>query len=164
MKCPACDRELQRKMVGSLEVDVCDGGCGGIWFDNHELQKVDEQHEGLGEELLNIAKAPDSSVDYEAKRECPHCDGQKMRQHYASAKKQIAVDECPACGGIWLDASELGGIRQQFTTDAERTQAAREYFGEAFDTDIAAMRATTEAKVAWMHKFKRFVQFLVPGY
>jgi len=28
-------------------VDVCQNGCGGIWFDNFELEKVDEKHETL---------------------------------------------------------------------------------------------------------------------
>ena len=33
MKCPACFNQVTEMQVGSLVVDVCDGGCGGIWFD-----------------------------------------------------------------------------------------------------------------------------------
>ena len=43
MKCPACGNELSQMVAGEITVDVCKGGCGGIWFDHFELQKVDEQ-------------------------------------------------------------------------------------------------------------------------
>ncbi len=42
MKCPACGNALTEKTVDPITLDVCQGGCGGIWFDNFELQKVDE--------------------------------------------------------------------------------------------------------------------------
>ena len=48
MKCPACFNQLTEMQVGSLVVDVCDGGCGGIWFDAFELQQVDEEDEAAG--------------------------------------------------------------------------------------------------------------------
>ena len=39
---PGVRRTLTQKLVGDLSVDVCEGGCGGIWFDHFELKKVDE--------------------------------------------------------------------------------------------------------------------------
>ena len=56
-------RELTARKVGELTVDVCDGGCGGVWFDNFELQKVDESHEAAGESLLAIEKDDSVTVD-----------------------------------------------------------------------------------------------------
>src|ERR1044071_6617213 len=41
MQCPACFNELSPFHVGSVAVDVCQGSCGGIWFDAFELQRVD---------------------------------------------------------------------------------------------------------------------------
>ena len=37
-----------------------------------------------------------------------------------SLQRQVLVDECPNCGGFWLDAGELADIR-------EETQAAKEH-------------------------------------
>jgi Zn-finger nucleic acid-binding protein len=34
MKCPACKNVLQEMTVDNVTVDICKGGCGGIWFDN----------------------------------------------------------------------------------------------------------------------------------
>ena len=118
MKCPACFNELTELHIASLTVDACQGGCGGIWFDAFELQKVDEEWEAEGEPLLNIQRDERLVVDSSRKRECPRCADIKLHRHYFSAKRQVEVDQCPNCGGYWLDAGELAQIR------AEKTQAA----------------------------------------
>ncbi len=118
MKCPACFNELTPLQLCNLTVDVCQGGCGGIWFDAFELQKVDEEDETAGEPLLNIQRDERLVVDKSRKRECPRCAGVKLHRHFFSAKRQVEVDECPGCAGYWLDAGELALIR------AEKSQAA----------------------------------------
>ena len=118
MKCPACFNELTQLQVGSLVVDVCQGGCGGIWFDAFELQRVDEEQESVGEPLLHIRRNERLTVDQSRKRECPRCTGIKLHRHFFSAKRRVEVDQCPNCGGYWLDAGELALIR------AEKAQAA----------------------------------------
>jgi uncharacterized protein len=118
MKCPACFNELTSFQVSDLTVDVCQGGCGGIWFDAFELQKVDDEGEVAGEPLLDIERDERLVLDKSRKRECPRCAGVKLHRHFFSAKRRVEVDECPGCGGYWLDAGELALIR------AEKSQAA----------------------------------------
>lgn len=118
MKCPACFNELTELQVGDLTVDACRGGCGGIWFDAFEMQKADEERETAGNALLHIPRDERLVVDSSRKRECPRCAGVKLYRHFYSAKRQVVVDECPNCGGYWLDAGELALIR------AEKSQAA----------------------------------------
>jgi uncharacterized protein len=118
MKCPACFQELTEFQVGDLTVDVCHGGCGGIWFDAFELQKVDEEGETAGEPLLHIQRDERLIVDQSLKRECPRCAGVKLHRHFFSAKRRVEVDQCPNCAGYWLDAGELAMIR------AEQSQAS----------------------------------------
>jgi hypothetical protein len=120
MKCPACFNELKSLQVGKLTVDACEGGCGGIWFDAFELQQADEQTEEVGERLLEISRDKRIRVDPTRKRDCPR-DGNKLRRHFFSAKRRVEVDECPNCGGYWLDAGELALIRaERAGTDAEK--------------------------------------------
>ena len=111
MKCPACFNELTETKLGSVSVDVCKGGCAGIWFDAFELQKVDEQEEISDEWLLDIERDAAVHLDSSLKRACPRCDGIKLKRHFFSAKRQIDVDLCPGCGGYWLDAGEFEKIR-----------------------------------------------------
>jgi Zn-finger nucleic acid-binding protein len=113
MKCPACYNDLSEMQVGELQVDVCHGGCGGIWFDAFELQRADEAAESAGEALLEIKRDESVQVDPSRKRECPRCPDIKLHRHFFSARRRVQVDQCPNCGGYWLDAGELALIREE---------------------------------------------------
>ena len=134
MKCPACFNDLTPLHVGDVTVDACQGGCGGVWFDAFELQKVDEEREIAGEPLLNIQRDEHLMVDKSRKRECPRCAGVKLHRHYFSAKRRVEVDECPGCSGYWLDAGELAMIR------AEKTQAAKADQAGQFSISLDVIR------------------------
>ena len=110
-------------------MDVCQGGCGGIWFDAFELQQADDPTEDVGERLLEISRDKRIRVDPTRKRDCPR-DGNKLQRHYFSAKRRVEVDECPNCGGYWLDAGELALIRaERAGTGVPRRELARaKYF------------------------------------
>jgi hypothetical protein len=118
MNCPACGNTLQEITVSDVAVDVCNGGCGGIWFDNYELAKFDEPHESAPE-LLDMERDDSITVDHTERLNCPKCSDVVMMRHFSSVKKEVEVDECPACGGFWLDAGELGSIRSLFDTEEE---------------------------------------------
>lgn len=129
MNCPACEHLLQPLKAGSITVDACEGGCGGIWFDAFEMQKVDEAHEAAGEALLTIARDPGVTVDLDRRRNCPRCETIAMLRHAHKDNPGVTVDECPGCGGFWLDAGELGLIREShLLTEQKRahTQALLE--------------------------------------
>ncbi len=118
MKCPACYNELIPFNLGGVTVDACKGGCAGIWFDAFELQNVDEQDEVAEEWLLRLERNPEIQVDPSRRRECPRCEGIPLRRHFFSAKREVEVDLCPACGGYWLDAGELEQIRAEKAAEA----------------------------------------------
>ena len=119
MKCPACFNDLKEVQIGSLKVDVCQEGCGGIWFDAFELQRVDEEAEAAGEPLLEIERDSRIVIDNSRKRDCPRCSQVKLHRHFFSARRHIQVDQCPNCGGYWLDAGELAQIRAEKHESAE---------------------------------------------
>ena len=123
MKCPACFNELTQLQVGKLVVDVCQGGCGGIWFDAFELQQVDEDREPAGQPLMELQCDKRVVVDSSRKRECPRCPGVKLHRHFFSARRKVEVDECPNCAGYWLDAGELAAIRAERSADARIQEA-----------------------------------------
>jgi Zn-finger nucleic acid-binding protein len=144
MKCPACGNQLKEMNVEGVTVDVCDGGCGGIWFDNFELKKFDEPHEPAGALLRDIARDESIVVDNTQKRKCPKCDNITMMRHCFSIKQQVEVDECAGCAGIWLDYGELETIRSLFESEQERVQAADAHFAQLFDE---LEQAESESKI-----------------
>jgi Zn-finger nucleic acid-binding protein len=113
MKCPACFNLLTELTVGKMTVDVCRGGCGGIWFDAFELQRVDEPGDSAGEWLINIERDLAVDVDPQLKRVCPRCEGIKLKRQFFSPKRRVEIDHCPGCAGYSLDAGELEKIRQE---------------------------------------------------
>jgi len=163
MKCPACSNQLKQMTIGDVTVDVCEGGCGGIWFDNFELKKFDEPHEADGEQLLDISRDPNLTVDHSKRVKCPKCDVVMMR-HFFSIKHNVEVDECPQCAGVWLDAGELGRIRTLFDTEAEKVKAFDEYFDSVFGKEFAAMQAQDEEKLAKARRVANVFRFICPTY
>lgn len=163
MNCPACGKQLSQMVVGGVTVDVCQSGCAGLWFDNFELKKFDEPHESAGEALLEIERDNSVEVDQDKRRNCPKCDKVMMR-HFFSVRKQVAVDECPSCAGIWLDMGELGLIRKQFETEEEQGKAAAEYYDEVFGTELSAMKAKRKEESGKVRRFANMFRFICPSY
>lgn len=171
MKCPACSNDLRATAIGDVTVDVCKDGCGGVWFDNFELSKFDEAHEATGEQLLSVQAGASVNVDPKARRNCPKCPDIIMQQHFFSVKRGVTVDECPGCGGVWLDAGELRRIRGLYPSEAEREQAASKYFEELFGDKphgppggLRAMQQAGEQKLATARKIARAFRFICPSY
>jgi Zn-finger nucleic acid-binding protein len=165
VNCPACARELTRWTSPALEVDVCDGGCGGIWFDHYELHKVDEPAEAAGEGLLDVAVDPSVQVDLDKRRTCPKCtDGVVMMRHFTSVERKVTIDECPECGGIWLDAGELRAIRTEFPSDDARQAAADKYFDDVVGPELKAEHAKSEAELERSQHVARAFRFITPSY
>lgn len=164
MKCPACNTAMEEITVQDITVDACRNGCGGIWFDRFELQKVDEPHESLGESLLQIVTEGKVAVDHFQRRKCPKCEDIVLMRHFYSVKKEVVVDECPNCGGYWLDFGELGRIRSQYSSDDERKKAAEEYFDNIFGEKLKSMQEEGEEKLKKAKKIARMFRFVCPSY
>jgi Zn-finger nucleic acid-binding protein len=141
MICPACRHQLVEVQVGDLRVDACRNGCGGIWFDVFELQQVDDPGESLGETLLQIPQNPAARLDPSIRRECPRCLQMKLKRRKFSPKINVEVDECPGCGGFWLDGGELEQIRLE---KGRLEKSARQVKGMS----PAAIRAIYRLKTA----------------
>ena len=150
MNCPACGNNLNPYPAGAITVDVCAGGCGGIWFDAFELQKMDETREPVPPDLLKLHKEANVHTDPTAKRRCPKCEGIVMSRHFFSAAKKVEVDSCPNCGGYWLDAGELAAIRQETAAAQTRKQATETRLAQAalraLSVNLAACQAEAESQ------------------
>ena len=134
MKGPACKNPLREKNTGSITLDTCYGGCGGIWFDAAELDRVSVSAPAATT-LHSIWQIPSSNVQPAEARLCPRCPEQVLERKWFSDLKQVEIDRCPACRGIWLDAGE-------FTLIYEEVKAAR----ETSPLWLAAMEVVTAHK------------------
>jgi hypothetical protein len=163
VNCPACGHALTPKTVETLTVDVCAGGCGGIWFDNFELQKVDDASEKLGDQLLEVPVDPNVRVDQTQRYRCPKCEAKPlMMRHFESVQRRATVDQCPSCNGYWLDAGELRTIRGEYETEADRDAEAEAYFGDLFGAKLAEEHEAGEAGLERARRFQKHFRLLFP--
>jgi len=110
MKCPACKGPLRQKGAGGMTLDLCYGGCGGIWFDAGELERVDTR---AANTLHTIWQVPQGKVTLTEPRVCPKCPNQVLERKWFSESRQVEIDQCPACHGVWLDAGEFTRIQKE---------------------------------------------------
>jgi Zn-finger nucleic acid-binding protein len=57
IECPVCSNAMTTMTAEGVTVDVCAGGCGGIWF---ELAHVDEVHESGARSSWRWSEIPHS--------------------------------------------------------------------------------------------------------
>jgi Zn-finger nucleic acid-binding protein len=87
-----------------------------------------------------------------------------MMRHFWSVKRAVTIDECPECGGIFLDAGELGKIRAEFVTEAARHAAADAYFAEVVDPLLADAHAKDEVELEKSQRLAHALRFVCPSW
>lgn len=129
-KCPRTGVPLSPLKVGGVTVDISDS-CGGVFFDQFEIERFDEQLEFPGEVLADeMANRQGVGIDLDQRIECPNCAGIVMMRRFYSPLRKVELDECPGCGGIWLDAGELATLREHFPDQKERERVRKQYVKE----------------------------------
>ncbi len=163
MDCPVCSNQLSSKAVGQVNLDVCDNGCGGIWFDQFEFKKFDESLEPDAETLLSVKITQAQPAGKSDLHDCPKCGGVKMMRHFASVKRGVVMDQCPMCAGVWLDAGELTAIRNEFGDEESRKRAALSLFDEIFGEALKQQKMQTEENLRKSKKFANALKFILPS-
>ena len=100
INCPKCASEalVESPCLGNIPLDHC-VGCGGIWFDKGELEALLKQSQGGSAADLGLINPKADSLA------CPRCKNKMSRGGLVDPL--LLVDNCPSCGGTWLDAGEL---------------------------------------------------------
>ena len=88
----------------STGLDYCQDGCGGLWFDGGEIERVLKAKKP-GAKAREFTTAPSGAT-----RPCPACENETLQGIAADSKGEIEVDACPRCRGCWLDKGELEAI------------------------------------------------------
>lgn len=162
LNCPACGKKMQKIFISDagVNLDICIDGCGGIYFDNREFAKFDEKHENM-EDIENAYQNKSFDKPDENKtRFCPVCAHPMVKNH-ASAKHQVEVDECYACGGKFLDFGELEKIREEYNTEADRAKASLDELNQKIGAELISEQAKYNKMIAeniekqkhWLKKF-----------
>jgi uncharacterized protein len=143
MQCPACGKGLSPVQAEAVTVDVCREGCGGMWFDQLELKRI-ENSPAAAQVLLDLEVPSPVTYDQGVKRHCPKCEDVVMMQTFNSSQRQVRLDHCPNCGGHWLDTGELKQIRSLYESPEERETQVKSMLDGAFGNELDAMALRRE--------------------
>ncbi len=121
--CPVCGKDMEKvySKDNTLCIDVCTNGCGGIFFDNRELKKVDEEKENIDFILEAIKDKEFKNTDSQEQLTCPLCNSIMVKNH-TNFQGGVEIDECYTCGGIFLNNGELQKIRQEYKDENKRKE------------------------------------------
>ena len=166
MNCLRCKTKMLVLENRSVKFDICYLGCGGIWFDWMELKKIDESHEADPEFIKKLSQCATKKVNLSEKLKCPKCPNQPMIRRFSSIKRKAEIDECPKCGGFWLDAGELLSIHSEYKTEEEKQEATQKHIADLFATSpvVAKEHAEIKQELDKIDKFKNAVRFICPSY
>lgn len=112
IKCPACGKVMTKVFINSkgINLDICTNGCGGIYFDNSEIQEFSSENDNISEITSVLLNKNFMPVDMQKKRICPACNT-PMVKTFAFG---IEIETCYKCGGIFLDYGEFEKVRTHF--------------------------------------------------
>jgi Zn-finger nucleic acid-binding protein len=107
-------------VVDEQTLDRCEG-CGGMWFDNLEHEKLKAAHAAraidVGEAVLGKRNDAMKNV------KCPK-DGATMIRLTVHEQPHIHLDSCPVCYGTYFDAGEFADFQ-----DVTLVERARRFLG-----------------------------------
>jgi Zn-finger nucleic acid-binding protein len=110
--CPRCSTPLTQLRIGGISTDLCER-CGGVWLDRLELPRFEQAGSVFGDALVaHLDQFPVTLIDHSLRLSCPHHSSTVMMRRAFSRSVPVQIDECPQCGGIWLDAGELAQLRR----------------------------------------------------
>lgn len=119
MECPRCESKpalTQVSLDEHIVVDAC-RGCKGIFFEADELGGFLK----LSKDLPNYAALLQAA---KASFPCPHCEHTMKEVRYVP-EKDLEVDYCEGCEGMWLDGGEIGMARDM--AEAQEVRKLRLY-------------------------------------
>lgn len=161
--CPRTKTPLKHIVLDGIELDISEG-CGGVWFDCHELKRMDEAKESAGDTLIEIlAPFKKDSIDFEERIHCPRCPNIVLMRSFYSPKRCFQIDRCAKCGGVWLDPGELAHLRSLFSTEEQREAYVRSFVDEVTQGIVKSQQQAYKEERATMEAVGSALRFITPS-
>ena len=159
MECLRCSQTMVLIQNRGVDIEYCENGCGGLWFDRHEFKKMDEHFELEDAVRERLKKSPKITVDVSEQLSCPHCVKYVMRPFMFKPGSRVIVDECPGCAGIWLDGTELFHIHEQFPTQADQQKAIQSLLDNDIEPILSEAKNTADEKTQRLERIGQMIRF-----
>lgn len=179
MRCPIDSVVLTHRRVGAdsglpVQLDLC-RQCQGVWLDRGEFNAL-VTHFSVNEQktyqqwLANTDTGTTAPKDFwhETSLTCPK-DGSHMQKRYLGAVQEVGIDECPICGGIWFEGSELRAVAKASEPNrrldgaiAGSLRGIRETVDDTYDdTNVVFWDLTSDPKAALPYIKDMLLNFMI---
>lgn len=139
MKCPRTSTELSKINVGKVPVYVSEK-TGGVFLENRTLTLFESPLQERGRALVtHLSQFHHPLPSLAARITCPVCEDTVMLRRYYSPLHVVEIDECPGCGGIWLDSGELKQLQSLMLNAKERALLRQQLMNEHQPVKIDSM-------------------------
>lgn len=108
-----------------VQLDDCPQ-CGGIWFDDGELKKLQSIGDELSLHSLEGHAKPDKDIitAESASKLCPICN-ERLTPYRYMYSSDVMLDECDECYGVWVQDGELEKMATYLEVEQERIAPAK---------------------------------------
>ncbi len=143
--CPACGHLMKKIYIPSagVNVDLCSEGCGGIFFDNRELDKFDSETDDISAIVDSLRDRSFEITDETLTRTCPICNTPMVK--FGAGGGELRIDVCNVCGGKFLDHGELEKIRKH---DESKNNRILDTLFKKFDDNYSSRQREIIEKAA----------------
>ena len=160
MKCPACENKLTEHKISGVQVFVCRGSCGGLWFQLNQTRKIERLKPGAGSAFLHLEVADGVKTYRGAEHPCPHCKTTLLYRHFFSRKFDTEVNQCSKCSGFWIDVGGLAKIVK--SSSEEKKELIEIYFTTIMNEKISGMNLGNQDVAQAAELIKKIFDFLRP--
>jgi uncharacterized protein len=162
MKCPACENELTEHKISGIQVNICRGYCGGLWFNLTQTRKIERLKPGAGSALLHFEVADGVKTYRGAEHPCPQCKTTLLYRHFFSRKFDTEVNQCSKCSGFWIDVGGLAKIVK--SPSEEKKEQIENYFTAVIDEKISGINRANQDIAQAVEMISSIFNFLKPNY
>ncbi|MBT4259954.1 MAG: hypothetical protein HOD90_08580 [Nitrospina sp.] len=162
MKCPACENELTEHKISGVQVNVCRGSCGGLWFHIIQTRKIERLKPGAGSALLHFEVADGVKTYRGAEHPCPQCKTTLLYRHFFSRKFDTEVNQCSKCSGFWIDVGGLSKIMK--SPNEEKKELVESYSTAIMNEKISGMNLASQDMAQAAEMITSIFVFLIPDF
>ena len=160
MKCPACKNILTEIVQAGVKVFACQNECGGLWFSQQHIRRLEHLKSGLGKPLLKIKRSDGYKVYRGVEHVCPQCKTTLLFRHFFSKEYDTEVNQCAKCGGFWIDIAGLAKL--QFVNKLGKQKAVENYFAIILGQKISGIHLLNEDVARAVKNIIEIFKFLCP--
>ncbi len=161
--CPDCNIPMDPLSFRGVNLDDCPQ-CGGIWFDDGELKKLQSIGDQLSFQALEDTAKPHQDVVCQepGAKLCPKCQERLTPYRYLYSS-DVIIDECDDCFGIWVQDGELEKMATYLETQRAQISPARRETMAAVSAEIQMTMRSRKNRAKSMVAFWNVFGMSRPG-